>query len=166
MIQKLRNVSMWLALAAVLLGVPTIAQSQTLLNTTTITNAIDNNQRTFIVGSTANIVVGYRLFLPQTGESMFVTAIPVSGTVTTRRGAAGPYGATAAPASATVVIVSNELAAVDYTPTGACTRGSGPALYSPLVNYKSGMLFVCRSSLWQGTSLTLITYNSTAPFTP
>lgn len=158
---------------ALLIGVALVAapaQAQTILNTTTLSAAIDATQTTFVVGSTSNITVASTanatgLFLPQTGEYMSVLAVPQSGTVQVRRGVA-PTRPFAAPTSATVIIVTSPRALVNYDPYGACTRGSGLAAFSPLLNLTSGTVWVCRSSLWQGTHTTLETYNSLAPFTP
>ena len=154
---------------ALLLGVSVVAQAQTILNTTTNSAALNDSDSTFVVGSTANITAGDSLFAPRSGEVMRVIAVPVSGTVQVRRGAAGPSTRTKSlAASSTLIIIdtTESDALITFDPFGACTRGSGIALYSPVINTRTGMVWVCRSSLWQGTSQTLVTYDSLAPFTP
>lgn len=158
------------ALIAILTVTAAPVAAQTVANTTTLSAAIDANVTTFRVASTSNITVtstanSTGLFIPQTGEYMQVLSVPASGTVTVRRGIS-PTRPYAAPSSATVIIVTSPDMLIAYDPAGACTRGSGLARYSPVLNLATGMVWVCRSSLWQGTSLTLSTYNSIAPFTP
>lgn len=165
---RFRNALRGIALA-VLLGVPTGLSAQTILNTTTNTNALNDSDQTFVVGSTTNITAGDSLFAPRSGETMRVIAVPVSGTVTVRRGQAGPSTRTKSlAASSTLIIIDSTQteALIRFDPYGACTRGSGIALYSPVINTETGTVWVCRSSLWQGTRQTLITYDSLAPFTP
>ena len=164
----LRITTVWIALGLVL-GLPAVVSSQTVLNTTTNTNALNDSDLTFVVGSTTNITAGDSLFVPRTGEVMAVLSIPRSGTVTVRRGAAGPSTRTKSlAASSTLIIVDTTEtdALITFDPFGACTRGSGIALYSPVINTRTGIVWVCRSSLWQGSSQTLITYDSLVPFTP
>lgn len=165
----LRNVSIWLALAVVLLGVPTITHAQTILSTTTTTNALNDTDQTFVVGSTANITANDYLFAPRSGETMVVLAVPVSGTVRVRRGTAGPSAMVKSLAASSDLIIIDSTqgdALIQFNPQGACTRGSGLARYSPIINNQAGIVWVCRSSLWQGTSQTTVTYGSLAPFSP
>ena len=99
---------------------------------------------------------------------MVVTAVPVSGTVQVRRGTGGPFAAAAAAASSDVIIipVAQNAALIRFDPAGACTRGTGLASISPVINQDNSNVWVCRSSLWQSTRQTLTTFNSLAPFTP
>lgn len=167
MITRFRSILITAALVA--LASPVFAQ--TILNTTTLSAAIDNTQTRITLGSTANIAVTgvtspqVWLFVPQSGELMAVLNVPSSGVVQVVRGT-GPTRAYAAPTSATVIIVTSPQAVIGYTPQGTCTRGSGLFLYSPLINANTGEVVVCRSSLVQTTKLTLTTFNSVAPFTP
>ena len=168
MTSRFRNAPLWVALA-VLLGLPAVARSQAVLNTTTNTNALNDVDRTFLVGSTTNITAGDSLFVPRTGEVMVVQEVPSIGTVSVRRGAAGPSTRTKSLAAASTLIIIDTTQAdalIQFDPFGACTRGSGIALYSPVINTRTGIVWVCRSSLWQGSSQTLVTYDSLVPFTP
>lgn len=162
-----------LALIGSLFAVPT--EAQTILNTTTLAAAIDASQTTITVASTSNITVASTanatgLFVPLTGEYMSVISVPVSGTVQVRRGVS-PTRPYLAPTSSVVIIVTSPAALVDYTPGGACTRGSGIARYSPLIDLKTGDVWVCRSITgnspqWQSANLRPFTAGSTPPFTP
>lgn len=128
-------------LAGLLLtGVP--AQTQTALNTTTLSAAISATTTSFLVASTTNITANTNgLFLPATGEFMTVTAVPVSGRVNVIRGAGGVPAAPAA-ASATVVITTSQ-SSVGRRLEGPCTRGTGDAAVLPRVFLSEGTLFVC-----------------------
>jgi hypothetical protein len=163
-------------LTALLLGAvlwaaaPAPTQAQTVANTVTASAAIDASSTRFAVSSTANITPSATanstwLYWPQSNELMRVLSVPVSGTVVVRRGDFHTRGMAIASA-ATAIIITSPLAVIDYDPAGACTRGSGLAGFSPVINPVSGTVWVCRSSLWQGTVLTTVTYGSLAPFTP
>lgn len=143
------------------------AAAQTLLTATTFAAAVTTDSQTVVslssaTGVTANNVY---LFVPLTGEVMTVVGGGVNGTlITVTRGQAGTRAYPVA--SGGDVFVMPPAAGVIRDPGGACTRGTGIARYSPVINVTNGNIWVCRSSLWNGTNKRLITYNSIAPFTP
>ena len=139
-----------LAVGVLILGGSVALSAQTILNETTLTNALtDVTTTTFILGSTSNVTAGTTgLFIPLTGEYMTVTTIPVSGTVTVSRGASGTRPMLA-PAAARVVITQVG-SVINYDPGGACTRGTGIARFSPVINLANGVMWICRTSLWRG----------------
>ena len=165
----IRNASLGLALA-VLLGFPTITHAQTVLTTTTLTNAITATQTTFVVGSTANIVAGSSLYNSRTNETYVVLSVPVSGSVTVRRGATGAGRRAPASALLYIVPVASNAALGTQDPYGACTRGEqtagGDARVSPFINVNNGVVWVCRSNLWQGATRFLVTRDCDPPLTP
>lgn len=153
-----------------LFAVPTVSSAQTLLNTVTNSVAItDPGTTTFTVSATTNIVANAKLFVPLSGEIMCVQSIPVSGTVTVRRGCDGGGSLTATiPVTTTFIIITptTDGAIGDKDMGGSCTRGLAQARYSPYINKINGNVWVCRSSLWQATNLRPLTYASLEPFTP
>lgn len=146
-----------------LLALP--AQAQTILTQGTVSTAVTSTTTTTVIVSSATglAVNTTSLFFPITGEIMSVNSI--SGTtVGVTRGANGTVPQLLAASA--VFIIAQTGSVVGYEPGGACTRGQGIARFSPVISSRSGNIYVCRSSIWQGTNTRLITYNSTAPFSP
>lgn len=146
------------------------AAAQTISNTTTASAAIDASQTSFALASTASVSStqgpnsAYKLFWPSTGEIMDVRSIPASGTVIVRRGTEGTYPMTIASGATVIILYPDQV--TDHFMGGSCTRGTGFARYSPLVNRTNGEMYVCRSSVWQTNTVRVITQNSLPPFTP
>lgn len=149
-------------LAALILSVP--ASAQTYLTSTTNSAAITSSQTTFAVASATGIVAGGALYVDR--EWMIVRS--VSGTnITVLRGQGGTV-ANSHGASRTVVIVP--LAAVSLVPQsvdpggtagiGACTASNFQFL--PLINVTNGNVWLCIASVWSGTNVAPLTYNSLA----
>lgn len=154
-----------LALMGVLL-LSVTATAQTYLTTTTLTNAVNATQNTFVLGSATGLAAGAGLYV----DREFVTVRSVSSlTVTVNRGQSGTV-ANSHAASATVILIPaaaipTVVSRVDPGPifgTGGCTVASQP--YWPLINVLNGNVWVCRwvsnARVFAATNNTLITYGS------
>lgn len=146
------------------------AYAQTSLNSTTLSAAITATQTTFTVASTANITAissasqGTGLFIPATGELMAVVSIPVSGTVTVRRGIdrTRPWPA----ANSATVVITQPGSVIDYDPSGPCTGAATPR-FRQMINLVTGTVNVCLlAGTWQGRNQVPITQPTTVVLTP
>lgn len=117
-------------------------QSQSAINSSTITNAITVSQLEFSVGSTTNVAAGY-LAVAGT-EVMRIVSVPSSGRVSVRR---GQEGSTAqAHAASTTIYIAASGSFIRYIPSGTCTLVSdGPY---PRPHIPSGRLFDCPNGVW------------------
>jgi len=93
------------------------------LSSTTLTNAIDDKQTRFAVGSTSGINGLGSLTSPQSvlivgGEVMYVTSVPVSGIVEVNRGVAGAGGTRARKHAASTTVYFGSRSVLDFQRTG------------------------------------------------
>ncbi len=141
-----------------------IAVAQTNVTPTTLTNAIDQRDTTFVVGSTSGMTASTSstsTYILIDKELMKLTAIPVSGTVTVSRTNQG--GSNPVRHSAGVYVVYGKvgtwnaaqtgsatsgvfLSGIGNQPSGGCTLTSQE--YSPVFNPSQGKVFACHGARW------------------
>lgn len=143
------------AMAAFLYPASLMAQVQTTITTNSAAQTKTSTQMQLT--SATNAVVGSEIFIDQ--ELELITAI--SGTVATvQRGAAGTTPASHAVTTSLLVGTPDKFQSVD-PPFGACTSATDyPGNAKPWVNVTDGNIWLCRSSLWQGTNTQNLSYNS------
>lgn len=135
-----------LKLIAVLIGGLLLASQgfgQTALTQTRLSAAVTSARTTTIVvasatGITAPSTAQTLLFVDS--EAMFVNAVNGT-TLTVQRGASGT-AATPHIVNARV-LAGPPSAFVAFDPSGSCTNGQGLFLYSPVVNTKDGLQWLC-----------------------
>lgn len=159
------NIKSILFAAVLVLALASGAFAQTAVLPTTLTNAIDQRDTTFVVASTSGMTAsatGAATFIVVGYETMPLIAIPASGTVTVRRtGAANPvrhaageyvyYGTTATWApSQTGSPTSGVFLGEATRPSGSCTRTAQGFL--PLINPGRRTAYDCLGGKWvEGT---------------
>lgn len=160
-----KNIQNILFAAVLALALSISAFAQTAVLPTTLTNAIAQNDTTFVVASTSGMTAsatGAATFIVVGYETMNLTAIPASGTVTVRRtGPGNPvrhaageyvyYGTTATWApSQTGSPTSGVFLSEATRPSGSCTRTSQGFL--PLINPGRRSAYDCLGGKWvEGT---------------
>jgi predicted ABC-type sugar transport system permease subunit len=144
-----------LSLALFLLSALPVS-AQTYLRSTTLSAAITNVQSQFNVASATGITVNQTVLFVNT-EAMLVTGL--SGTlVTVTRGYQGTLPVSHPTSTTVVVVIPGAATAQEFN--GSCTLGVGQAAIQPRINFVSGNVWLCRSSLWTATNPRPITYNS------
>lgn len=123
------------------LSVPTLAQAQATIATTTLASAVGATDRQVTLASGSGISAGYLLYVDR--EAMNVTSI--SGSVAqVVRGAASTAGT--AHVSGQVVYDGPGNYFYQNDVTGACTATSETA--TPHINVSSGNIFACTNGAW------------------
>lgn len=119
------------------------AFGQTALTQTRLSSAISNSYTTTVVVVSATGITApstAQTLIMVDNEAMFVNA--VSGTtLTVQRGASGTA---AVPHIANARVLAGPPSAfLAYDPSGKCTNGQGAFLYSPVINTKNGLQWLC-----------------------
>ena len=133
------------ALLLCFMAVPSLAQSGTALNMTTLSAAITNTTNTFGIASATGVTVPqntYNTDLYIGRELMTVIAVN-STTVTVIRGVGGSQAA--AHPSGDMVLIGPPQAFPDFDPEGTCsgTGATNPVQYTPWVNLRTGNQWLC-----------------------
>jgi hypothetical protein len=128
-----------LSLFVVALAFSVAASAQTALTQTTLSAAITSGQTNFAVASATGISANTTLLFVDK-EAMVVGSI-VGTTVHVQRGASGTAASAHASGAGVLLGPPNAFVAVD--PQGSCTAGAGVFLYSPVVNLKNGLEWLC-----------------------
>lgn len=144
-------------LALTLLAVSALpASAQTYLRSTTNSAAITATATQFSVASATGITVNQTVLFIDT-EAMLVTGL--SGTlVTVTRGYQGTLPVSHATSKTVVIVIPGAATSQEFN--GSCTLGVGPAAIQPRINFVSGNVWMCRSSVWNATNPRVVTYNS------
>jgi|TARA_Y100000310_G_scaffold90518_2_gene87757 hypothetical protein len=149
-----------LGAVAVVVGLmltPAPAAAQTQLVRTTLAAAITDTSGTVISVTSATGMTAQTTGLMIEGEYMAITA--VNGTlISVVRGSDGTRATTHANSTTILVTVAGSTGSVEQF--GSCTTNQGDARFEPWINTRTGTLWRCVSSLWQGANELDITWDS------
>lgn len=155
----MRHLTRLFLLGAMVLGFEASALAQTIATTTTLSAAVTATATVISVTSATGFTAANYVWAD--AEQMLIRS--VSGTtITVQRGMNGTAARAHANAERVVTGASDYFHTNDPDYGEACTRGEAQAAFSPWINVRTGVIWVCPAGLtaWRATSTANVIYDS------